>query len=359
MKTTSTVLAMMIWRVALLFLAPAHAALLRSAWRNATSNASRVPAPGAVVEPGSMTIPAYYEAHKTGRGIWKWSNALDAYQQLLTPFIGKKVLLAEVGVQSGGSIEMWKAALGPGCHVYGLDINPACNKFKDPTTTITIGDQGDENMWKNFYTTVTAQVDVLIDDGSHKPEHMGTTLYSTWPHIKPGGFVAIEDIHGEWYISSFYWYSANWIHFWHEQAQVESVHLYPFMFVVKKSMGHAATLPAVSTQVSDFQSLWTALPNYPGGTVALKNDAWGSLLSQPSLYNIFKEFNTLNAYGMSDVPAGCARTAAVDCTAYIANSHLQAAITEVAIYPSELVVHVANGPPVIRAVRKGNDWLPY
>merc|ERR1719247_3827036 len=99
------------------------------------------------------TFPGFYNSHTTGRGIWKWSNSLDAYQRHFAPMAGQAELaLGEVGVQSGGSILMWKAVLGAQLKFYGFDINKNCMQFADATTVITIGDQGDVKMWNSFFS---------------------------------------------------------------------------------------------------------------------------------------------------------------------------------------------------------------
>ena len=49
------------------------------------------------------TFVGWYDAYTTGKGIWKWRNALEAYQTHFARFQGTKVALVEIGVQSGGS----------------------------------------------------------------------------------------------------------------------------------------------------------------------------------------------------------------------------------------------------------------
>merc|ERR1719281_510784 len=88
--------------------------------------------------------------------------------------VGQPLAVAEVGVQSGGSILMWQAVLGAQIKFYGLDINPGCNKFKDAATSITIGDQADPKMWNSFFSTVTNTLDILVDDAGHTPDGVPT-----------------------------------------------------------------------------------------------------------------------------------------------------------------------------------------
>lgn len=309
-----------------------------------------------------MLFTDWYYGHTSGRGIWKWDNALRAYQNHFPQLAAAKqpVKLAEIGVQSGGSLLMWKAVLGEATLLYGLDINENCKKFADAQTVITIGDQADPNMWANFFATVTPDLDILIDDGGHTAEQMRNTLYYTFANINPGGYVAIEDIHGRDYLQTFFAPSAQFIGNWHSQGLIESVHIYPFLMIVKKAGGPPATPPPpAATTVSDFPSLWAAMAGNAGKTISVQNPAWGSFLAEPALVGIFTQFNPLHDYSYYDVPPGCARTPAAVCANYINNGNAQASIIGVDIYPTQFIVHVAAQVPVIQAVRMGTEWQGY
>merc|ERR1719506_2635372 len=116
-----------------------------------------------------LSFMGWYNSHVEGRGIWKWSNALDAYDRHFAGLHGFKVNMAEVGVQSGGSILMWEAVLGQKCHVYGLDINPSCTKFTNGQTTISIGDQADPVMWKHLFSSALILQLCLASRSSGRP----------------------------------------------------------------------------------------------------------------------------------------------------------------------------------------------
>jgi len=308
------------------------------------------------------TFQQWYDSHNEGRGIWKWSNSLAAYERHFKPLVGTPVAVSEVGVQSGGSILMWKAVLGEQIHFYGLDINPGCNKFKDHTTSITIGDQADPNMWKNFYSKVVNKLDILVDDGGHTPTQMLVTLQETFPHLNAGGFVAIEDIHGRSYTQTFFHPAAQTISAWHTAGQVSSVHVYPFLMVVHKSGGAhpALDLPAASQTVADFPAFYAILDSSPGQYVAIENPSWGSFLSAAALSNIFTELSPLHDYAMTDNPPGCATSTAAVCTNTITPSNYQAKVVGVHIFANRMIMEIAAAPPaVINAVRKGTEWLPY
>jgi cephalosporin hydroxylase len=308
-----------------------------------------------------VTFQEWYNNHNQGRGIWKWANALDAYQRHFGALVGMPLSVSEVGVQSGGSILMWQRVLGAQVKFFGLDINPGCNKFKNDQTSITIGDQADPQMWKNFYANVVNTLDILVDDGGHTPEQMLVTLKETFPHLNPGGFVAIEDIHGRQYVQTFFHPAAQAISEWHVAGQVSSVHVYPFLLMVHKAGGTrpALEIPAVKKTVADFPAFYAVLDSSPGQYIAIENPTWGSFLSVTTLSNIFTELAPLHDYSLTDNPPGCATTTASICTNTVTNSNYQAKVIGVHIFAQRMILEVAAKPVMINAVRKGTEWLPY
>jgi hypothetical protein len=312
------------------------------------------------------TFEGHYTAYASGPGIWKWSNALHAYQRHFGGWSGQPVNLAEVGVQSGGSIQMWKAVFGASAHIHGLDINPACTQFVDAQTTVTIGDQADVNMWNGFFTSVSpTPLDILIDDGGHEPQQMLVTLEQAYPHTNPGGFVVIEDIHGQNYIQSFFTPAASYLAAQAQAGTLDSVHVYPFLMVAQKVPTgsplppSALTFTGQSVVVSSFEQMWAEVPKHPGGHIILENPGWGNFHTAQGLTNFFALFGSLHDFAQHDEPLGCATTPASTCTAFIANSPMQASITGIHVYATRLVVEVAGGQVLIQAVRRGDKWLGY
>jgi cephalosporin hydroxylase len=307
------------------------------------------------------TFREFYYSHSTGRGLWKWSQALDAYQRHLGPLAGRQLELAEVGIQSGGSLLMWKAILGDKTRVHGVDIDPACAKFADSTTTITIGDQGDLQMWASFFSTTASQLDIFIDDGSHQPHHMGTSLQVSFPHLKPGGMVSIEDTNGQHSVQSFYCaYASKSIGAFSAQGQVASVHVYPLMLIVHKVGGDITpSIPPAAVTVDNLPALWAALPQHPGGSVAFENPSWGSFLSETVTCNLFTTFADLQSWAAHMDPPNCHGTHGGACRISLANSAVQNSVKAVHIFPTRFIVEVEEKAPVLEAVRMGTDWLPW
>ncbi len=45
-----------------------------------------------------------------------------------------------------------------------------------------------------FVQKAGVEFDVIIDDGSHRPDHQQITLAALFPHLKPGGLYFVEDL---------------------------------------------------------------------------------------------------------------------------------------------------------------------
>jgi hypothetical protein len=314
-----------------------------------------------------LSFMGWYNSHAEGRGIWKWSNALEAYDRHFAGLNGYDVKMSEVGVQSGGSILMWEAVLGQKCHVFGLDINPACTKFSNGQTTIAIGDQADPAMWKHLFNNVIdkGELDILVDDGGHESHQMLTTLAEVFYRLQPGGFIALEDIHGQHYVPSFFTPAANYLGYMAEKGEVESIHVYPYLLVVHKS-GKNSRFPGTPVQfaadsqvVSNFDELWDAMKKNYGRAVVLQNKDWGKFMTAQGLTNFFAHFADLHAYSYYATPTGCEHTSAAVCCNTINNSPTQTLVKGVHIFPDRLVAEVNAVPPVIKADRKGTQWIEY
>ncbi|HEY2123021.1 MAG TPA: class I SAM-dependent methyltransferase [Chthoniobacterales bacterium] len=187
----------------------------------------------------------------------KWEHYFEIYDSHLKKFIGREINLLEIGVFSGGSLQMWKSYFGPKCGIFGVDIRAECKAFEDDQTRIFIGDQADPDFWQRFKIAVP-QLDIVIDDGSHVPEHQIATLEQLLPHIQPGGVYLCEDVHGLHNRFVGYVYGlANRMNVLNcrpgelspaflskFQRSIKSVHLYPFVTVIEK----------VQTPVDEFLS---------------------------------------------------------------------------------------------------------
>ena len=190
----------------------------------------------------------YFYNHKQGKGITKWDHYFDIYHHNFKKFVGGKIIILEIGVLKGGSLEMWRNYFGNNSKVLGVDISENCKKYENEYTEIIIGDQQDRNFWRNFKSNYPP-IDILIDDGGHKPEQQINTFEEMFPHINPGGIYLCEDLHGLHNGFSYYLqgmlnnlnqlkrnkdesYIADSNEF---QSLINSIHFYPYVTVIEKS----------------------------------------------------------------------------------------------------------------------------
>ena len=183
-------------------------------------------------------LKEYFENHTEGHGIWKWRHYFEIYQHHFAKFVGRQVNILEIGIYSGGSLEMWRSYFGPQCHIYGVDIEEACKSYENEHTSVFIGDQADRNFWKTFREH-TPPIDILIDDGGHSAEQQRITLEEMLPHLRGGGVYFCEDVHGKWNDFTAYATSLvdelNHISSLNEfQKSVHSIHFYPFCVIIEK-----------------------------------------------------------------------------------------------------------------------------
>jgi hypothetical protein len=242
-------------------------ALWRQKWFSAGQEyadrwAATPPTPNPTPAPAPNPLEAFFEARHQGPGIWKWRHYFDAYHRHLAPLRHRENLVVlEIGIYSGGSLDMWRDYFGPTLQLIGVDIAPACKSYERPGIKVLIGDQADRAFWRRAIADGTIPpVDVVIDDGGHTDEQQRNTLEELLPHLKPGGVYLCEDVHGA--DSSFSAYVAGLAQALHGggrmqsnegeperrlvvpasgwQAAVHSVHVYPFVVAVEK---RAAAVP--------------------------------------------------------------------------------------------------------------------
>ena len=189
----------------------------------------------------------YFENHTEGHGIWKWRHYFDPYQRHFSKFVNTDVNVLEIGIYSGGSLEMWRSYFGKRSHIYGVDIESACKSYENDYTTVFIGDQAERSFWREFKMN-TPPIDILIDDGGHSPEQQRITLEEMLPYLRCGGVYFCEDVTRKG--NDFAAFATQLVDELNEksgygtwpdageltgfQKSVHSIHFYPFCVVIEK-----------------------------------------------------------------------------------------------------------------------------
>ena len=187
--------------------------------------------------------------------IHKWDHYFEIYDRHFKKYKDKDVVLLEVGVSRGGSLQMWSDYFGEGSKFYGIDIDPRCKEFENENTKIFIGSQADRK-FLDYVKDNIPPVDILIDDGGHYMNQQIILFEQLFGYIKQNGVYLCEDTHSSYWLvfgggykrrGTFIEYSKNFIDmlnaFHSEQRKykinnftksVNSIHYYDSVLVIEK-----------------------------------------------------------------------------------------------------------------------------
>lgn len=145
-----------------------------------------------------MTLTSLHDIYRLhdGKLSDKWSLYLDEYARLFEPLRADPVRLLEIGVQNGGSLEVWAGYFTGALSITGCDINPACSTltFSDPRIAVVIGDASTPAV-AHAVCARGEPLDIVIDDGSHRSGDILRAFALYFEHLIPGGFYIVEDLH--------------------------------------------------------------------------------------------------------------------------------------------------------------------
>tara|TARA_R110000824_G_scaffold129779_1_gene291361 strand:+ start:126 stop:794 length:669 start_codon:yes stop_codon:yes gene_type:complete len=203
-----------------------------------------------------------YFKNNTKRIIYKWEHYFNIYDRHFSKFRNKEIVVLEIGVDRGGSLQMWKDYFGDKAKIYGVDINPNCKQLEEENVEVFIGDQADRNFLNNIKKLIP-KVDILIDDGGHTMIQQINTFEELFKHVKDDGVYLCEDLHTSYWDvepnrdyygggyknpSTFIEYSKNFIddlNAYHSKndllqvseftKSVDSIHYYDSILVIEKS----------------------------------------------------------------------------------------------------------------------------
>jgi hypothetical protein len=115
------------------------------------------------------------------------------YNDLLSPLSKDVKKFVEIGVNAGGSVELWRDYFREAT-VYGLDINVDIALNGNERIELKRVDQSKREELIAFGLEHN-DIDVLVEDGSHKMYDQQITLATLFKSIKPGGIYILEDLH--------------------------------------------------------------------------------------------------------------------------------------------------------------------
>ncbi len=147
----------------------------------------------------SDSVRGLYAAYAQERGqkvSTKWDSYLEVYEDAFRPFKQQAVDLLEIGVQNGGSLEIWSRYFPRARTLTGCDINPRCGglQYADPRVQVIVGNANEQATFQKIAQRSPA-FDIIVDDGSHRTNDVISSFLTYFPLLKPGGIFIAEDMH--------------------------------------------------------------------------------------------------------------------------------------------------------------------
>jgi len=130
-----------------------------------------------------MNLLDYFLNNERGNMIHKPMSYFPVYEKYFFPLRDRKIKVLEIGVENGGSLQMWRQYFHPDSEIIGIDINPACRQFEQPGIRIHIGDQSDMHFLRSVIDQ-EKEFDIIIDDGGHHVYHQIISFEILYPHTK-------------------------------------------------------------------------------------------------------------------------------------------------------------------------------
>lgn len=135
-----------------------------------------------------------------GKVSHKWTSYLYFYDGITERLTPDSIL--EIGVQNGGSLEIWAKKYPRAKLILGLDNDPKCGElvFDSESVKVIIGDASSDEMLEAVLS-LSQGFDLIVDDGSHKSTDIINSLVKLLPLVRPGGIYVVEDLHASYWAS--------------------------------------------------------------------------------------------------------------------------------------------------------------
>lgn len=104
--------------------------------------------------------------------------------------------IVEIGAQKGQSLNAWERIFPNSEVILGVAYGPGTTRLEDHVSKRISLLWGDQSKKETMDAVVErGPWDIIIDDGSHLPQHMMYSFFSLWQKaLKPGGIYVIEDL---------------------------------------------------------------------------------------------------------------------------------------------------------------------
>ena len=140
------------------------------------------------------TLKDLYENH-FGKVSQKWAIYFNQYEEKFSKYKKFPIKLFEIGIENGGSLEIYSKYFSDAELILGCDKNKNCEKLQYDETNIKIiiGDVNDEKIKNEVIKH--SKFDIIIDDGPHGSPDTVSSFCNYFNSLKDGGLFIIEDLH--------------------------------------------------------------------------------------------------------------------------------------------------------------------
>ncbi len=144
-------------------------------------------------------LPQIFEEHN-GKVSDKWYLYLGEYEKLFQEYRNKKINVLEIGIQNGGSLEIWAKYFENANRLVGVDINERCGEllFDDERISVIVGDANQDRTFEKV-VEISESFEIIIDDGSHKSSDIIRSFCRYFPLLTSGGIYIVEDLHASYW----------------------------------------------------------------------------------------------------------------------------------------------------------------
>lgn len=135
-------------------------------------------------------------AQHRGKVSDKWSSYLDKYDQLFASYRDQPIRLLEIGVQNGGSLELWGQLFSHAEKIIGCDIDIKCAQLSfDHPNIAVVGANVNTDEAEQAISAQSPHFDLIIDDGSHQSSDIVRSFARYFSYLSDGGLYIVEDLH--------------------------------------------------------------------------------------------------------------------------------------------------------------------
>ena len=126
----------------------------------------------------------------------KWSLYLDVYDRIFKDKRDDSLRMLEIGIQNGGSLEIWAQFFPNARAIIGCDINKKCLElnYSVPSIRLFVGDANEHKITQGIIG-IANELDIVIDDGSHQSSDIIKSFSLYFPLLTSGGIYIAEDLH--------------------------------------------------------------------------------------------------------------------------------------------------------------------